>query len=229
MPFRYVINDLSPNFDPVVEDLTRKIEELSEELKSIRMNLRRLKYGNDLQVLKTIDTQLHRLQMTFESSDEYSEMSNFKAKIHAKNVCDEKYLGTTHGYPLYKNGFEIIEKCPEKPKIPDLITILFNFVPYTTNATKIAEIIQEIHEILPNVKIKIATRFPMENLPENVFVMKIRPEFTPGIIWNKLLHDVQTPYVFLALDLLHFDEFINFERMVRIRIWQRLKITKLAK
>lgn len=218
MPFRYVINDLSPNFDPVVEDLTRKIEELSEELKSIRMNLRRLKYGNDLQVLKTIDTQLHRLQMTFESSDEYSEMSNFKAKIHAKNVCDEKYLGTTHGYPLYKNGFEIIEKCPEKPKIPDLITILFNFVPYATNATNIAEIIQEIHEILPNVKIKIATRFPMENLPENVFVMKIRPEFTPGIIWNKLLHDVQTPYVFLALDLLHFDEFINFERMVRIRI-----------
>ena len=117
-----------------------------------------------------------------------------------------------------KNGFETIEKCRDKPKIPDLITILFNFVPYTTNATKIAEIIQEIHEILPNVKIKIATRFPMENLPENVFVMKIRPEFTPGIIWNKLLHDVQTPYVFLALDLLHFDEFINFERMVRIRI-----------
>ena len=213
----------------MVEDLTRKIEELSEELKSIRMNLRRLKYGNDLQVLKTIDTQLHRLQMTFESSDEYSEMSNFKAKIHAKNVCDEKYLGTTHGYPLYKNGFETIEKCRDKPKIPDLITILFNFVPYATNGTNIAEIIQEIHEILPNVKIKIATRFPMENLPENVFVMKIRPEFTPGIIWNKLLHDVQTPYVFLALDLLHFDEFINFERMVRIRIWQRLKITELAK
>ena len=209
----------------MVEDLTRKIEELSEELKSIRMNLRRLKYGNDLQVLKTIDTQLHRLQMTFESSDEYSEMSNFKAKIHAKNVCDEKYLGTTHGYPLYKNGFETIEKCRDKPKIPDLIAILFNFVPYATNATNIAEIIQEIHEILPNVKIKIATRFPMENLPENVFVMKIRPEFTPGIVWNKLLHDVQTPYVFLALDLLHFDEFINFERMVRTRIWQCLKIT----
>ena len=35
-----------------------------------------------------------------------------------------------------------------------------------------------------------------------------------GIIWNKLIRHIQTPYVFLGLDILQFDESINFERMV---------------
>ena len=219
-----MINDLSPNFDPVVEDLTKKIEELSDELRSIRLNLRRLKYGNDGQVLKMIDTQLHRLQLTFESGDSDLEMSDLGSKSSAKNVCDEKYLGTTHGYPLYKSGF-VTDKMgcqnPERQKIEDLVTILLNFVPYEEyelTSQNVTEIIGQITDLVPNVKVKIATRLELDNSYENVLVIgadKLPIDFTPGIIWNKLLHDINTPYVFLGVDLLRFDEFINFERMVR--------------
>ena len=88
---RYAINDLSPNYDPAIEDLTKKIEDLTDELQVIRTNLRKLKYGNDLKLLKTIDTQIQRLQVTFDAIDEPSQ-SDFESKS-AENVCDETFQG----------------------------------------------------------------------------------------------------------------------------------------
>ena len=61
-----------------------------------------------------------------------------------------------------------------------------------------------------------ATKFQIPRFSPNVEFMSLnfKGNSYDGIIWNKLIRHIQTPYVFLGLDILQFDESINFERMV---------------
>ena len=126
------------------------------------------------------------------------------------------FLGTTFGYPLYKTGFKT-QNCEIKPDLGDLVTIIFNFVPYEylLSEQNVSEIVKQTVETYPGVRIKVASNLQVPNLP-NVEAKIPRPDYTQGILWNKMLHDVKTPYVYLAFDVLKFDDSINFERMVII-------------
>ena len=76
------------------------------------------------------------------------------------------------------------------------------------------QIIDQTITIYPGIKIKVATGYKISHnfMGSNLELM---PIFGPdGQIWDKLLENVKTPYVFLGLDLKQFDESINFERMV---------------
>ena len=61
-----------------------------------------------------------------------------------------------------------------------------------------------------------ATKYQIPRFSPNVEFMNLnfKGNSYDGIIWNKLIRHIQTPYVFLGLDILQFDESINFERMV---------------
>ena len=147
------------------------------------------------------------------------------------HVCPEQYQGTLSGYPLYKSGFVTVENCDqEKTKFDasKIVTIVYNFVnvEHILSEDQVNEIIDQTISIYPGIKIKVATGY---KITHKFMELSSNLEFMPiyghdGDIWNKLLENVKTPYVFLGLDLKEFDESINFERMVHTILKFILKI-----
>ena len=70
--FRYGYGavDLSPNYDPFIEEINRKTDDLIQELLSIKQKLISLKFGNDLNVVKNIDERIQRLLVMFDFKPE---------------------------------------------------------------------------------------------------------------------------------------------------------------
>ena len=75
--FRYGYGavDLSPNYDPFIEEINRKTDDLIQELLSIKQKLISLKFGNDLNVVKNIDERIQRLLVMFDFKPEDSDGS----------------------------------------------------------------------------------------------------------------------------------------------------------
>ena len=146
------------------------------------------------------------------------------------HVCPEQYQGTLSGYPLYKSGFVTVENCDqEKTKFDasKIVTIVYNFVnvEHILSEDQVTQIIDQTISIYPGIKIKVATGYKITHLMESSSNVEFMPIYgNDGDIWNKLLENVKTPYVFLGLDLKEFDESINFERMVHTFLKFILKI-----
>ena len=62
--------DLMPNYDPFVEDLNRKIDDLTEELLSIRQLLKRLNLSPHSKIIRKIDLKIKRLLLNFDVKEE---------------------------------------------------------------------------------------------------------------------------------------------------------------
>ena len=62
--------DLMPNYDPFVEDLNRKIDDLTEELLSIRQLLKRLNLSPHSKTIRKIDLKIKRLLLNFDVKEE---------------------------------------------------------------------------------------------------------------------------------------------------------------
>ena len=73
-------------------------------------------------------------------------------------------------------------------------------------------------ETYPGINIKIATRYKLPYIGSSIEYLSLKAGMrNDGLLWNKLLRNIQTPYVFIGFNLYQFDEFINFERMVITR------------
>ena len=59
-----------PNYDPFVEDLNRKIDDLTEELLSIRQLLKRLNLSPHSKTIRKIDLKIKRLLLNFDVKEE---------------------------------------------------------------------------------------------------------------------------------------------------------------
>ena len=59
-----------PNYDPFVEDLNRKIDDLTEELLSIRQLLKRLNLSPHSKIIRKIDLKIKRLLLNFDVKEE---------------------------------------------------------------------------------------------------------------------------------------------------------------
>ena len=121
----YGIVDLPSNYDPILEDLNRKIEDLTSELLVIQASLSQLRFGiSDITSLRNVDERIQRLLVMFDYKDE---MKN--ANLDRQNplhVCPEIFKGTLHGYPLYKKGF-VTQNCDlNKLKMSSLVTVVFS-------------------------------------------------------------------------------------------------------
>ena len=83
--------------------MNRKIEDLTDELLSIRLYIKRLKLELNPKVVQEIDLKIKRLLLNFDVKEDAIIGDNIKSKLI--NVCPEQYKGTLSGYPLYKSGF----------------------------------------------------------------------------------------------------------------------------
>ena len=81
-----------PNYDPFVEDLNRKIDDLTEELLSIRQLLKRLNLSPHSKIIRKIDLKIKRLLLNFDVKEEAisSDKNNVidLGKKHASKKCD---------------------------------------------------------------------------------------------------------------------------------------------
>ena len=209
--------EFSPSYDPVLDEITRKSDDLIQELIAIRQKLVQLKFGFDLNIVRNIDERLQRLLILFDfKDDEISE--EMLDRKESENICPEKFQGTTFGYPLYKDGFKT-EVCDYSRTIEELVTIVYDFTEYDNEVLK--EIINQTVILHRKVPVKVITT--SENLEisnfDNVQVFSLPKNFkNVGYLWNTLIKDVVTPYVFMAKDVLSMDYNLNFQRMVRIII-----------
>ena len=96
--FRYGYGnvDLSPSYDPFIEEINRKTEDLVLELLAIKQKLMSLKFGNDLNVVKNIDERLQRLLIMFDFKPEEGAngIEDFSLERQEPiNVCPEEFKG----------------------------------------------------------------------------------------------------------------------------------------
>lgn len=134
------------------------------------------------------------------------------------DVCPEKWMGTTYGYPYYYTGF-VIENCTWAPAFSTVITILIDTI-HNTNVLDLAHIIQGINEAYPGIVIEIAADKNVSNnfcsKYPNCHVTAINSGVPEGEIWRKLIANVRTKYAFVGRNLAHFLPDARLERLVRL-------------
>lgn len=214
--FRYGYGniDLPPNYDPVLEDLNRKVEDLTHELFVIKQKLNQLKFGTDLELLRNIGDRIQRLLNMFDYEDTEEEDpggSNLERQepIH---VCPEEYHGTLAGYPLYKTGFKAQNCSITSIEWSKLVTVIYNFMDGQNSETVVMNIINQTLVSYPGIKIRMASKLDIQDFKN---VQNLNSFENLGHLWNVLLEDIDTPYVFIGRDIHDFDANINFQRMVR--------------
>ena len=146
------------------------------------------------------------------------------SKHSRQEVCPEIFAGEDLGYgaPYYRLGFARV-RCKEFVPIDKLITLLM-LVPHEYNAPAMSyfEMMTTISNDYPGVTVILATEneLPKENV-EKISALKINfkneiVKGTMGSMWEKLLRQVETPYVLIAPYVTHFDDDIDLYRLLRV-------------
>ena len=93
-------------------------------------------------------------------------------------------------------------------------------LPDELSIEKQCQVLQAIAKYYPNVNVSLALETSL--LADYVTGQKLNlttlvsKDLTRGETWPKLLKMVITPYVLLALDITHFPDDVNLERLVRV-------------
>ena len=239
LSFRYDYGGKSDFFGAEMDAVTEApvldaslVSKITKELELMRSRLSRMD-SSDSQV-KDLRVQVAKLEdMILPPSklDQIREIASGDDNDKKTSVCPEHFKGTLAGYPLYKTGF-VTEACEHARADRDLVTIVFNYVNLEQQVDEqtVIQIVNETMQTYPGVRIKIATHYKIpkewtkanmvsilkskEVVKDNVKVKRSLDK-NDGVIWNALVEDVQTPYVYIAQDLAAFEASINFERMVR--------------
>ena len=153
---------------------------------------------------------------------EVLQIGKIKLKIRelkrSHNVCPEEYKGAQYGYPFYYKGFQATNCSYAKP-IRALVTVLLL---YNTKMGDMSKLLTGFHDAYGNMNILIGmsdvhyneVKKKIKQSQSNVSI-KIVSNPSPGLIWNSLIKDVKTPYVFIGRDLYHFTSDARLERLVR--------------
>ena len=143
-----------------------------------------------------------------------------KSKEHEKSqeVCPEVFYGTTHGYPFYDTGWEMINCSYGKPvaKLLTVVIIVDDIDIYNRN---IRPSIIALHKIYPKLKIEMGIPYHVKKdyRPQNDFIFTTfySLDENMGKILNRIIKKIKTPYTFIANNLMEFTKDINFERLIR--------------
>lgn len=146
------------------------------------------------------------------------------SKRSKQEVCPEIFAGEDLGYgaPYYRLGFARV-RCKEFVPIDKLMTLLM-LVPheYSAPAMSYFEMMTTISNDYPGITVILATenQLPKENV-EKILSLKIKFKneiitATKGSMWEKLLDQVETPYVLIAPYVTHFDDDIDLYRLLRV-------------
>lgn len=202
---------MPPNYDPVLEDLNRKVEDLTQELFVIKQKLNQLKFGTDLAILRNIGDRIQRLLNMFEYENDQEEDVDPGGSLERQDpvhVCTDEFHGTLAGYPLYKTGFRS-QNCSKVINWSKLVTVVYNLMD-EKDETVMKQIVNQTLVTYPGIRIRMASQANFET------VETFNSFDNLGHLWNVLVQDIDTPYVFVGRDIRAFDENINFERMVSL-------------
>ena len=135
------------------------------------------------------------------------------------SVCPEEFKGSTYGYPFFYKGFETTNCSYGKP-IRQLVTVLLIYNPYIVDMSKL---LNGIYEVYGNIQILIGTWEEHVNELKKYIIgkqsyvsIKSFSKAFQGEIWNSLIKDAKTPYIFIGRDITHFTNDSRLERLVRV-------------
>ena len=198
------------------DKLVRLEESIIQTTKAIlraKASVRGMKTGQYLDdAVSNIKEALDVLQI----GDDELKLHEFK---QSHNVCPEEFKGTTYGYPFFYKGFQSTNCSYAKP-IRQLVTVLLL---YDTKHGDMSKLFTGMHDVYGNIEIWIGTsevntndvKRHIERSYSNIFIKGFSNQ-SQGHIWNSLIKEVKTPYVFIGRDLTHFTHDARFERLVRV-------------
>lgn len=148
-------------------------------------------------------------------------------KNPSKNVvCPEKFMGSdlSLGYPWFRKGFATLN-CSYSVPIHKLITVILHYnTQLPPPSQSFYTVLQHIAKFYPGMSVILSSDREQTILRKKVLDSKLNISLSlktfssqhQGKIWNSLINDVITPYVFLGSDVTHFTDDINFERLIRV-------------
>lgn len=136
------------------------------------------------------------------------------------DVCPEKYLGTSVGYPYWVEG-HITIKCQNARPLEDVISIAFvckNPTEYIFNM--FPTVLKSINDTYPTVRVLLGltdSRLASHTRAyPNIELVATNPKHSYGTILRNILRRVKTPYVFIGRELFSFNRFADLERQIRV-------------
>lgn len=144
-----------------------------------------------------------------------------KGSTPEKEVCPETYYGHSYGEPLYEKGFETAN-CEGVPDLGSILTILLDFHQSEEDFRRFGlKVVHSVIKIHPEVPMIVAVPrginvFDLDiQVRPNLSFLKVIQSRNQGDVWNDLINNAKTKYVFVGRDLTHFDRDTNIERLVR--------------
>ena len=225
-PFSETSNTFQDNdLQSINNELKRLAAELSEtqrNLVSSVTNYHRL--GQHIHFLHSIIRSLSKENFINTNSDPHrADAKSTQRSSNTQEVCPETFKGKdlSYGYPYFRKGFDI-ENCSDFVPINKLVTILI-VLPKELSTSEHLDIFKGIASYYPNIRVvlavkeKISSEFvsTISNLKID-FKTIVSKDFSEGLVWSKLLVEVDTPYVMFAPEITHFTDDVNLERLVRV-------------
>lgn len=154
----------------------------------------------------------------------YAESNKIKP---ARNVvCPEKFMGSdlSLGYPWFRKGFATLN-CTYSVPIHKLVTVVLHYAKKLPPPSQsLYTVLQHVAKLYPGIKVILSSDSQQTILRKKVLDSQLNISLSlktfssknPGEIWNSMINDVITPYVFLGNDVTHFTDDANFERLIRV-------------
>lgn len=218
--------------EELIKSHLEQLDRLSKDLKQLALDLVQtqrdsVKHASIFHRLgmhvSSVNNLLHSVQQPLVVNDNSmgKKVVNKEGSKLKNIVCPETFLGKdlSVGYPWFRKGFAAVN-CTKFVPLPDLITVLIhvhNRLPKP--AYDLQTIVTSISKQYPGVQIIAATgpEYPkLRNISKLPLKVKVFSKNHQGEIWTSLLSDVTTPFVFTATDMTHFDDDIDFVRLIRV-------------
>ena len=142
----------------------------------------------------------------------------YPGTVYTGEVCGETLVRTKDTYPDWPY-FKLKDNCVNKSAemTSKVVTILLNIVSYDSiHLEHFSDILDGIYNIYPGINtiVTVPEKFSFQG-KQNIKILKVSNKDSAGTIWNNLVKEVNTPYVFIGRDLVHFDSDSQLERLIR--------------
>ncbi|KAF6018343.1 hypothetical protein EB796_023355 [Bugula neritina] len=109
--------------------------------------------------------------------------------------------------------------CSGVPKFHTLLTLTYNFVHYSNDNLKlIPSLLADINKVYPQIKIiaAIPTSFALAEMDfRDLQLYRYDSSSAATDVWRDIISKVQTKYVYIGRNVIHFTWFDRLERLVR--------------
>lgn len=168
-----------------------------------------LKNPPSLRTIQSLQRIIEDLEPSF-ASNTSNALSNSVVE-----VCPGYYTNSTYGYPFYFEGWKRTD-CGDVPSLDTLISIVLN---PDEKCSHLKWILDGIREDYPTLHVFVSERYKcVEEFRKysKVHLVPVPFSASQGEVWNSLVAEVQTKYVFVGRGLFHFNSFVDLERQIEV-------------